>query len=384
MIDTDSFGVNQLNHPYQGTVYQGLARSSGLGFWESSAYAFAGSFLWEIAGETTKPSINDQVASGIAGNFLGEPLFRMASLLLEDGSPGFWRELAAAVISPPTGFNRFAFGDRFKGVFPSRKPAVFWRVRLGGTWNEHTSGGNPNDFERGEASADFSMAYGLPGKPDYSYSRPFDYFNFEAMVVSGGDNSLENIMTRGLLVGKEYEAGESYRGIWGLFGSYDYISPHFFRVSSTALSMGTVGQWWLARKTALQGSALLGLGWGAAGNISGPGQRDYHYGLTGQGLLGLRLIYGNLAMLEATYREYYVSDWVNVAPQGTEIIGRLNLGATVRVYGHHAVGFQYLLSARDGDYTGLPNQHQRMGTFTLLYSWLSDIGFGAVEWRKGP
>ncbi|MCK9389946.1 MAG: DUF3943 domain-containing protein [Syntrophales bacterium] len=45
--------MNQLLHPYQGSIYYGLARSAGLSFWESSAYTFAGSFLWETAGETT-------------------------------------------------------------------------------------------------------------------------------------------------------------------------------------------------------------------------------------------------------------------------------------------------------------------------------------------
>gem|GEM_PF-4127272 len=37
-------------------------------------------------------------------------------------------------------------------------------------------------------------------------------------------------------LGMDYKAGDSYRGIWGLYGGYDYISPHIFRVSSTSLS----------------------------------------------------------------------------------------------------------------------------------------------------
>src|SRR3984957_17064680 len=113
VVDNDAFATNQFLHPYQGAFYQGLARSSGLDFWESSAYTFAGSLLWEMSGETTRPSINDQVASGIAGNFLGEPLFRMASLLLEsgpDGEPGLLRRIGAAVISPSMGVNRLMYG----------------------------------------------------------------------------------------------------------------------------------------------------------------------------------------------------------------------------------------------------------------------------------
>jgi hypothetical protein len=138
VVDNDKFAVNQFWHPYQGAMYQGFARSAGLSFWESFGYTLAGSLLWEETGETTRPSINDQVASGIAGNFLGEPLFRMASLLLEStsrGSPGFWRELGAAVISPSTGFNRLVYGKRFDGVFRSNDPAVFTRVDIGVSLN---------------------------------------------------------------------------------------------------------------------------------------------------------------------------------------------------------------------------------------------------------
>src|SRR5690242_4222245 len=49
VVDNDKFATNQFLHPYQGAVYQGLARSAGLGFWESAGYTMAGSLLWEEA-----------------------------------------------------------------------------------------------------------------------------------------------------------------------------------------------------------------------------------------------------------------------------------------------------------------------------------------------
>jgi len=382
-IDDDSFNTNQLMHPYQGAVYQNIARSTGLSFWESAGYTFVGSFLWVMGGETGEPSINDQIASGIAGNFLGEALFRTASLLLEHGEPGLWRELGAAVISPPTGINRVSFGDRFKAVFPSYDPALFWRLRLGATWTIRTSGASSDELERNEAVADFLLTYGLPGKPGYHYTRPFDYFELELTTGSNADHLVENLMTRGLLFGKEYEFGNSYRGIWGLYGSYDYIAPNpFFRVSSTALPIGTTSQWWLSRSVALQGSILAGLGYGGGGNTTpAQGDRDFHYGVTVQSFIDLRLIFGDLAMLEATHREYYISDVGSTAPSGSETIGHFNLGLTVRIHGPHALGIQYLLSSRDGDYDGMANQSQRIAQVTFVYTLLSDNHFGAVEWR---
>jgi Domain of unknown function (DUF3943) len=134
-FDKDPFSVNQIGHPYQGSISYGLARSAGLSYLESLAGTLLGSFLWETAGETTAPSLNDYVTTTLGGSFVGEAMFRMASLLLEGGgeTPSIWRELGAAVLSPGMGFNRLVFGDRFKPVFPSRDPAVFIRLRVGAT-----------------------------------------------------------------------------------------------------------------------------------------------------------------------------------------------------------------------------------------------------------
>ena len=84
VVDQDPFGTNQFLHPYGGSIYYGLPRSTGLDFLKSFGYATTGSFLWELGGETGAPSINDQITTPIGGSFLGEPLFRMASLLPEN------------------------------------------------------------------------------------------------------------------------------------------------------------------------------------------------------------------------------------------------------------------------------------------------------------
>ena len=76
----------------------GFARSSGLNFWESLGYANVGSFMWKISGETDNPSINDQITTGNAGSILGEELYRMACVVLENGGDEIplWRKIGAA------------------------------------------------------------------------------------------------------------------------------------------------------------------------------------------------------------------------------------------------------------------------------------------------
>ena len=384
-IDTDAFKINQFAHPYQGSMYHGFARSAGLTYWESLLYTNVGSFLWETGGETTNPSINDQIASGFGGSFFGESLFRMASLVLEGdgGKPGFWQELGAGIISPPTGLNRLVFGNRFKPIFPSHNPATFSCVQLGASlMSDKNENSVQNPGFNTDATATFTLAYGLPGKPGYSYRRPFDYFKFEFTNLGNPDNPFGSIMICGLLLGTDYEIGDSYRGIWGLYGGYDYISPHIFRVSSTSVSLGTTYQWWLSRTVALQGTALGGVGYAAAGNVTQVGERDYHYGVAPQGLVGLRLIFGDRVMLDLTDRAYYLSGMGGDDPGGRETINRLNTGITVRIYGPHALGFQYKASSRDAEYPDRVDSHQSIGTVSLVYTWLGKNRFGAVEWRN--
>lgn len=381
-VDFDEFQINQLYHPYQGAMYFGFGRSAGLSYWQSLMYSIGGSELWETAGETTLPSLNDHIASGIGGSFLGEALFRMASLVLEGGGeePSAWREVSAACISPPTGINRFLFGKRFDKVFPSHNPPTFTRLRFGASETARESdNSSPRSYDRQQATIDFLMVYGLPGKADYTYDRPFDYFSFE-LTAGSGRNSFQNIMCHGLLYGTDYDVGEAYRGIWGLYGSYDYISPQLFRISSTALSLGTTAQWWMMPHVALQYTALGGVGYGAAGTLRDSSDRDYRYGTTPQALLALRLIMGNRAMIDMNGREYYISDLYGSSPDGNEQIGRGNAGLTVRVHSQHAVGVQFTAATRDSHSVGAEDRHQTEEVASIVYTFLGDNNFGAVVW----
>ncbi len=385
VVDTDKFEINQFYHPYQGALYFGFARSAGHGYWASLGYAFGGSMLWEIAGETGPPSINDQITTGIGGTFLGEPLFRMATLLLEggDGKPGFWRNLAAAGVSPPTGLNRLAYGNRFDTVYSNRDPAVFTRLRLGASMSDRASQyGVSEVVQRREATADFHMAYGLPGKPGYEYARPFDYFDFQFTAVN--TKAIENIMSRGLLAGRRYASGDAYRGVWGLYGTYDYISPQIFRVSSTALSLGTTAEWQPLGAVTMQGTLLGGVGYGAAGTTrSSSAERDYHYGLTPSALLAARLLIGSVANLDMTLRGFYVSGLASTERRGSEQVFRGDAALTVRVYRRHTITLKYVASRRDGYSPNNADRHQTIGTYSILYGFISDRAFGAVKWRSG-
>ena len=379
VVDRDPFTVNQLGHPYQGATYHGFARASGLDYWEGLGYTFLGSAFWEIAGEATPPSRNDQISTGIGGSFLGEALFRMSNLILErEPRTSAWREIAAAVVSPPVGFNRAAFGERFDRPFPSRDPVFFTRFQLGFSGTAQNSQGvSTTRLARNEALADFYMDYGLPGKRDYEYTRPFDYFSFQATASSA--NGFENALTRGLLKGRAYGQGERLRGVYGLYGQYDYIAPQTFRVSSTALTLGTTFEYRPRDTLAFQGTVTAGAGYAAAGTVSSSAENDFHYGVAPVALVALRTVYSDRLALDLSAREYYVSRLAAAARGGHENIIRVDAALTWRVYKNHGLSIKYLGNRRDARY-GDADLTQRRQTVGIFYTLLGHDRFGVYEW----
>jgi hypothetical protein len=388
--DEDPFNVNQFGHPYQGATMFGIPRSTGLGFWPSLVYSDVGSFVWEMAGETTPPSINDLITTGQAGSLLGEALHRMAYLVLRDNGSEFARRLheyLSIAIAPSGAVSRHVFGDRFYPGLQDSAPATAWQFGLGATVDAHAKDqlASANVLRR-NAAAEFSMSYGLPGAPGYDYKRPLDYFDLQASGLSNTGNPIENVMLRGLLVGRKTGDRGNARGVWGLYGSYDYISPFLFRVSSTAVALGTTQQLWIAPAIALQGSLLGGVGYGAAGTTAGipststtEAIRDYHFGITPQSLIALRLIAGDRAMVDMTTRGYYVSGLGSDDTHGSETIFRGNVGLTLRLVGGHALAARYVESIRQARYGTLPDRRLSEGTVTIAYSFLGSNHFGAVK-----
>jgi len=380
VVDRDPFLVNQLGHPYQGSMYHGFARASGLNYWEGVGYTFLGSAFWEIAGEATPPSRNDQINTGIGGSFLGEALFRMSNLILErEPKASLWREVAAAAVSPPVGFNRAAFGTRFDKPFPSRDPVFFTRFQLGFSGTaQNSSGISATHLSKNEALADFYMDYGLPGKRDYDYSRPFDYFNFQATASSA--NGFENALVRGLLIGKPYGHSDNLRGVFGLYGHYDYIAPQTFRVSSTAVSLGSTAEYRPRDWLALQGSLNVGLGYAAAGTVNSTTENDFHYGAAPMALASLRAVFTDRVALDVTGREYYVSRLGAAQRGGHENIVRLDAALTWRVHKRHGISIKYLGNRRDASYPD-GDLTQRRQTVGIFYTLLGHDRFGVYEWN---
>jgi hypothetical protein len=91
--DNNKFLNNQFSHPYHGSLYFNAARTNGYDFWESFAWPFAGSLMWEIAGEAWAPAPNDFLNTSFGGVVLGAPAFSLALDNTATGGERTWREI---------------------------------------------------------------------------------------------------------------------------------------------------------------------------------------------------------------------------------------------------------------------------------------------------
>jgi hypothetical protein len=376
VIDDDPFEVNQFLHPYQGAMYHGIARSNGLGYWTSAAYTFAGSAFWEIAGETTPPSRNDQIASGIAGSFLGEPLYRISRLLLEraDNGPGAWRILGSALVSPPVGINHLLVGEPEGSHAPDAVPFSDIRVQVGATATARVPSQLASSAAQHQPRLALSMDYGYPGNASSRHERPFDYFRIESSISRNG---LEQLSTRGLLAGGDYGAND-LGGIWGVYGSYDYFAPDDFHFSSTAVSFGTTLQASISESLVVQSSGLVGAGY-AAVQSTPSSARELHYGVAPQALATVRLIAGRRAALDVTARDYFISRFGGFETGQRDLILVGDTSLAIRLYRKHALELTYQLARRHTDLLALPDRTQSRLTAGIFYTFLGSGGFGAVR-----
>jgi hypothetical protein len=380
--DQDKFLTNQFAHPYEGSLYFNTARTTGHGFWYSSASAFVGSLTWELFAESEPPSINDQITTTVAGSFLGEILFRMSNVVLDGGGskPSAWRQFWAAAVNPWGGFNRLLYDDTYRQYGYSSHPS-YGTFRLGYGWSQEGTATNvaPTAPRTGFGIGG-TLTYGLaPG--EWEFEAPFDYFDIGADLVinksANGRNASGNFSIHGLLAGAKYGSGAA-RGLWGLFGTYDYITPEAYRVSSSAFGIGTTGQLPLGGNFVLTGAAILSLGYGAGGTLQEDleGNRDYHFGVQGVAYLDANLIFRDALSLHVGARQYYISGKVSPEPDTWEEATWASANLTWRIFGPHAVGASWTGARRKAYYPTQADIFSRSNQFGLFYTLVSDRGLG--------
>jgi len=318
--DDNSFQCNQFEHPYHGAMYHAIARSNGFSFLESSIFTFLGSFMWEFILEANRPSTNDAIMTTFAGMPLGEVLFRISDLVIDESSRGFerfLRESLAFFINPTCGF-RILTGEAFKAGSPPEKHFYILNFPVGA-------------FRTTTDKTDFMIAAHLEYQDAFnkenSRVKPYDWFSFDFRL--GFDEGLRDkeIITTGFLAG-----GKIKNGLVGLFGVFDYIdSLTTDKISAVGLGPGLVANIISDSKVFFKSSAVLAGIFG--GSSSSLDLSYYHFGngtdepyFLGPGIMGrigLETGKTGLGSVYSGFSQYWVH---SMFTQANEFLGILSLG----------------------------------------------------------
>jgi hypothetical protein len=191
-FDDDTLAENFVGHPYGGgTGFFAAARATGLNFWESALYPLAGSAFWEYMSEQQYPSTNDLVMTSIGGVALGEILYRISSLALDDSRSGFarfTRELLGTFVAPARGFSRVTTGDAWAtGPPPVRKRALL-EAHFGADQFGFGTAANARVMPTGLVALDTAYGDLLP-RDGTRRIDPYEFFDFYASGILSSEKA---------------------------------------------------------------------------------------------------------------------------------------------------------------------------------------------------
>ncbi len=310
--DKDNFVVNMLGHPYNGSLYFAAARSNGLSFWEGVPLSFFHSAIWEYFGETTRPSINDLVDTGLGGAALGEMFHRVAATIRNNESGGgvrMLRELAALPFDPAGGVNRLVRGDwsrRGPNSSEHRPPATV--ARLGGGAGI-VRGPGPLLESLKDATYSSILFADLKHGDAYidSLKKPFDAFSARIMFAPG-HGGLTQLVGVGRVAGTELGSSEWHRHQIELDQRFEYLNNGALQFGGQTLELGLSsrihlsGKFWLRTLAAGDGIVLAGIN--APG--AGVGPRDYDFGPGAGGTFEAGIEHDGMPYLTVHYQPAWI------------------------------------------------------------------------------
>jgi hypothetical protein len=354
-FDNDKFATNQMGHTVAGGLFFNAPRTNGYSFWESAPFVLAGSWAWEIFGETQGPSLNDLVNTTLGGMTLGEASYRLSQMILDDRARGgarVAREVLAGLVNPTQLLTRLMRGDAFAvrtdpgvDVAPSRFVA-----QMDAGWRHYVSSTREDPDQ-----ALFSglIRYGDPF--ERAVSRPFDFFETGADLSYPSSAWLTRAEIRGLLGGWDLDPGSSgSRHVLGFFMDFDYANNDQRIFSSQTLRFGLLalrpaGAGLEVRAEALGGVApLAALQNDHVEASSGLVGRQYDYGPGAAVYTSLRLRRRELDLASLTYSVFWFHTSDGLGRNAT--VQSFRAEARVPVAGPFAVGGSWSWGSRLATY----------------------------------
>ncbi len=270
--DEDKFTVNQILHPFHGSLYFNIARSNGYNFWQSIPFAAFGSLMWEfimendatINGQREHPAKNDFISTTLGGIMLGEMGSRTSTFLFHESPLCKWWGVPGNILANILNIPRFYkkairgdFDDPHYGVYDSAKSDPSLRIFAGINFNKGLDQDNQLRY-----FFQFYYTYGnlRHFSPNDNFE-PFDYFRLRFGFTLFGPNrdnylyAYANLWARKKYFSyqKVYNDNTKKEGdsivirqnfiIAGLFQDYDYIyNKPDFEIGAQSAGPGIIWQ----------------------------------------------------------------------------------------------------------------------------------------------
>jgi len=343
--DYDTFVTNQLGHPYHGAMFYTLARTNGLGFFESTLYTSLGSYFWEVFMESNHPSTNDMIMTSFGGVTLGEALYRMAELIDDENTTSLgraFRESLCFFVNPVYGL----------------------KVLTANAYKLRDSQGRRNyvlNFPFGASnSSSKETSFVLEANMEYrDYLRnnpsgvgPYDWFSLNCKfgLHDNGFHDKE-LCTSGVLIGKKIKDN-----LAGLFGVFDYINTHLAeKMSALGFGPGLVTSFTSDSNLFFNSSGILSVIFG--GSSPSIDLENYHLGkrdkgpyFLGTGMLGkINLEFGKegLGSIQTGLSRYWVR---SMSTPANEYLFISSLNINYDLSAKSQIRFEYDYYLRNGTF----------------------------------
>jgi len=259
--DDNHFKTNQFAHPYHGNLYFNSFRTNGYSFWQAAPAAFAGSYMWEVAGETHPAAPNDFVNTSLGGIALGEMTYRLSNAIVNTRARGFSRqmqEVLALLVNPVNGLNRILDGNWGRVYYnrdDSVKPRIVVTLDLG---SRRFSEREEDVLDKGhnELYMRLRLQYGDP----YAYSKkPFQHFTVQVEAGASDSAYLNAAQVNGNLVQWPFHEGEHSIVAGAITMNYDYFHNSAFEYGGQSFTFRLNGVLKRNKPTAYTGYLAAGI-----------------------------------------------------------------------------------------------------------------------------
>lgn len=362
--DPNNLSTNAFMHPYNGGLFFNAGRANGYNYWESQAFAFAGSMMWEMFGENNRGAINDWVNTSLGGIAIGEALHRAAIMVRNNEARGVGRafsELAGFLIDPFSGFSRAVRGEFTKyGPNPPERFPTRWSSSITMGYRA-VAEGRLADAEAATGFFEFRAYY---GDPMQDFAKPFDAFEINLQLNGSDASTIGMFQVHGTLWGTTLGDPDHTRHVFTVDQLYDYANTNAYEIGDVGYAVSLRSRWRLSESMAL--STLLQPNvmpmTAVSSEYAGFTGRSYDFG-PGAGLRTVVGLDGGGFRSQLGYRGFFTHT-MNGA-KGNQIVHFVFLSAGYRFWRAVGVNAVYLLHLRDSFYRDYPDVHRRSPEFRV-------------------